>query len=357
MTGAAGAKSASVTIDDTAPGLASGENGTFTSALGFTNLTSTPLPIVVAPPANAGANCKLTADPSMLPAAEHTDVTVTVAAACAVDERRGISFTVAVPGQSPKFAVTSAPAPSSTPDWSALDAFWIALIAVGVVAFGVWIVLKAATETESLIYLDSTWSFSDSWAGNVTVIAGLLTGIFGTSDIVTNFLGTNADSAVAVAVVGGAVAAALVATAPIILIVTRNLAGSVTVAGFLAACAVTLAGAYGELWTVYASAHRMSLGGLQDNLIYPTLAAMVLLGLYAVRSVITVIQQGHKAPAKVSSDTILAARTVVMALQGKADIDKEHVETALKELTEQHPQLANGTITVDPIRKRRAALL
>jgi uncharacterized membrane protein len=346
-----------VTIDDTAPPLMAGNNGEFTSALGFSNLTTAPLAVAVTPDGSIGANCKLTAAPTALPKAQHTDVTITVSAGCAVDDRQGITFMVAVGKQSAPFTITSAPAPSPTPNWAALDAFWIALLALLVSGVVGWIKLRSDHRTKSLDQLDSTWSFSDSWASNATVIAGVLTGIFGTSDIVKNFLGPDADSAVAVAVVGGAVGAALVAIAPIVLVVSKNRAGDVTVAGLLAACAITLTGAYGELWTVYDSAHRMSLGGLENNLLIPTLAAMVLLAIYAVRSIDTVIRQGQTKPAKVTSDTILAALMVVKALRAKNDVDETLVDQGLDELATQQPQLNEGTTIVDPIRRRRAALL
>ena len=103
-----------------------------------------------------------------------------------------------------------------------------------------------------LQYLDAGWSFKDSWVTNVTDAGGVLTGIFGSSDTVTAILGEDAESAVALATVGAAVAIAFVSAGPIVLTATKK-KGKLLVWGFLAAAAVTLTGAGGELWIVYRS--------------------------------------------------------------------------------------------------------
>ena len=128
-----------------------------------------------------------------------------------------------------------------------------------------WKKVKRSIDTP-LEYLGGTWSFKDSWVSNVTVAAGLLTGLFGSTEVVNAILGDETDSAVALATVGAAIAVALIASAPLILEATKvKVAAKVeaeavpkgkvgpgkdyfSLGGLVAATVVALAAAFGELW-------------------------------------------------------------------------------------------------------------
>jgi hypothetical protein len=333
-TGSAFAATVPVTIDDSAPSLDKGDNGAFTVSLGFTNLTDND--IGLAPkPANAGdAGCNLSLDPSKLPRAEHTDVTVSVPAGCTVADD-GINFTVATTTGSKSaatFPVTAAPKPADTPNWDVLWAFVIALVALAVVALIVQIVGPYGVATP-LKYLDATWSFQDSWVANVTAVAALLTGIFGSTDVVTAFLGNEVDSATALATVGAAVAAAFIAAGPILLLATKNRADDAfTAGGLLGASVFTLAGAVGELAVVYTSGHELDLGGWEDWLWIPLVVASLLLALYAVRTTMATLRLGTTAPSEEDSDTIKAAKLIVAALAAKGEVSVDAVTSAFQQL-------------------------
>jgi hypothetical protein len=155
----------------------------------------------------------------------------------------------------------------------------------------------------SLQHLGDTWSFADSWVSNVTVAGGLLTGILGSSDVITAVLGEGAESAVGLATVGAAVSVALLAAAPLVLEATK-----VTVPeprendpggdhprlwGFAVASAVALAAAFGQLWVVAISATRLDLGGMEDWLPWLLAAlASLLLAAYARRNFRRTIEIG-----------------------------------------------------------------
>ena len=355
------AQSAFVTIDSRAPALEKGDSGTYTAALGFTNLTGKPIALT-AKPAKPEPGCILALDPAQLPAAEHTDVTVKIPAGCTV-AKNGISFTVSSAAPATSVTVTAAPKPESTPkpDWGQLWAFPIALgaclIAAGVF-FLWWRARRTVKITAPLKSLPATWSFGDSWVTNVTAIGGLLAGLFGTSDVVRALIGKDADSSVALATVGAAAALFFVGAAPIVLLTTKTKKEDfTTVGGLLAASAVTLAGAYGELWVIWKSGSKLDLGGWEDRIWVLALVLGVLLFFYAVRSVRAELDLGIKKPDKPPvPDAVVAAKMIVEALKAHENVDQKALDDALVKITPEYEKI--GTSPPDDYLQRpRTALL
>jgi hypothetical protein len=316
-----GATPTPVTIDSTSPALEDAGGGSWTASLGFTNLTDGEIDLAAAlETQDAGCRPRLT--PSRLERAAHADVTVTFPPGCSVADD-GIDFTVSStnPGTPVSFDVTAAPKPdTSKPDWDQLSVFPILLAILVVFAAACLAVCRLfkngpRLRTE-LKYLDSTWSFQDSWVSNVTVIGGLLTGIFGSVDVVTALLGEDADRSVALATVGAAVAAAFVAASPIILLTTMK-NDFVTVGGLFLAAVFTLTGAAGELWVVSRAGAALDLGGWQDRIVYLAVFGFALLGAYAIRSVVTTIAHGATTPQTPPSDTLVAAQWIADAIKGR----------------------------------------
>ncbi len=210
---------------------------------------------------------------------------------------------------------------------------------------------------DPLRYLESTWSFKESWASNVTVAAGLIAGIFGSSDVVTNLVGDNGKSSVALATVGAAVAAALVAAGPLIVASSKTKDDYLSVGGLLAASAVTLAGGFGEIWVLFRAGERLNLGGWQDAAAVMAVLAGLLLAWYALRSTPAVIRSGQKEPPMPPpSDTLTAAKMIVEALRGAPGVDTVQIDSAFKVANELHPELQEG-VSFDSPHKRRTALL
>jgi hypothetical protein len=344
-----------VTIDDAAPSLKSGSGGSMTAALGFTNLTDGDLTLAVAAPATAGANCKPRLDAANIPKAQHQAVTVTIPPQCKVDDKQGITFTMTASGAATpvSFDVTAAPKPADKPNWDALWAFVIALAALVVAAGLAWLF---GTRGE-LKFLEATWSLKDSWASNVTIAAGLLTGIFGSSEVVKALLGDDVDRSIALATVGAAVAAAFIGAGPLLLLATKTREGSVRIGGLLFASALTLTGAYGELWTVYASGHQLDLGGWEDWLFLPAIAAGLLLMAYTITSLRETIHRGQTRPKTKPSETIRAAQMIVRALAAGASVDQQHVEAMVSDLDSQYAAASGETSPDGDYPRRRAAVL
>ena len=355
------AQSVPVTVDSKAVDLAKGDKGGYTASVGLTNLTTKPI-AVTAKPAKTEPGCQLGLDPVLLPTSEHTDVTVKIPAACTVDEKKGISFAVSstTPGVSLPL-ITAAPKPEATPkpEWHALRAFPIALAAaLGLAwfAFFFWRSSRRRTKFSSpLKGLPDTWKFSDSWVTNITALGGLLVGLFGTSDVVKALTGKDAESSFALATVGAAAAAVLVGAAPVLLLATKTkVGGYFTAGGLLAASAITVAAAAGEIYVVWRSSTHLDLGGAEDLTWILALAIGILLGVYAVRSILAELDQGIPAPRR-HLRTHVRAKAAVQALADEG-VQTDDVETALMQIVPDYEQI-DPVEAEDDLTRRRSALL
>jgi hypothetical protein len=238
---------------------------------------------------------------------------------------------------------------------SALLAFPVAFVVLATVA-GAWFLCQRRHKDDdggSLKYLESAWSFKESWASNVTVAVGLVAGIFGSSEVVTA-LGSDWKSAAALVIVGGAVSAAFVSAGPLVLLALKK-GDYLTVFGLIAASVVTLTGGFGEICVLWEAAQRFrpfsqwpTVTGLM------AVAVVLLLGVYAVRSLSDVIRNGLTAPkAAPPSDTLTAATMIVKAIQAFASADKAaSFETMLDKASSPSPPTPEARR-----HRRRTALL
>jgi hypothetical protein len=275
----AAAAPATFTIDDASPALTEDR----TVSLSLTNLTDGKLPLTIAP-----EDCA-TASPESLPKARSTTVRVTLPEGCDTD------FTLSADGTS--VDVTPKSAETDPSQWLFLLVFVGALLVIGRIAYAWGIQLTENGKTE--LHMESSWSFKESWAGNVTVLGGLLTGIFGSSTVAKALLGSDADSAIALATVGAAIALALVGAGPVILAATKTKATDrYSVRGMVLAAGVTVSGGVGELIIVTVTAIRMDFGGfLWKGLAgIAGAAGIALLVIYFVRTVRAMAALYAKAP-------------------------------------------------------------
>jgi CBS domain-containing protein len=321
---------ASVAIDMRTTVLEGSGSGWVTS-VGLTNLTDAQIDLGV-PTVGGNKAC----DPSLdneakLPANEHRVFKVSIPAACEIEDKK--VFTISVQMKPPDtakpiaFEVTAEAKPTKTPEWEALYAFAVAfLVLLVAAALFVWKKMKQRIDAP-LKYLGATYSFKDSWVSNVTVAAGLLTGIFGSSDVVDALLGEDTKGAVALATVGAAIAVALIGAAPLILETTKVKNAVIgekdffSLGGMVLASVVALAAAFGELWVVYRSGRHLDLGGMEDKLIFVALAGIVLLAVYAIRVLPRMLEIGlTKPPSPKPSDTMKGARMIVKQLKENAEV-------------------------------------
>jgi hypothetical protein len=309
----ASAAGVSVTLDDAKPALEQDGNA-FKVGLGLTNLTDQAVTLSVdsvrpAPAKGCTVQFDKTATVELAPAA-HAAPHVTYSAGCDVP-KQGVAFTVKTSGgPAQQFDIEAAPKPDPAPDW---DTLWSFAAALGASLIVLWLLLLVHWDQgpgAALTYLPTTWSFSDSWVSNITVLGGVFTGIVGTSDVVKAWTGAEAGQSIALATVGAGVAAGFIGLGAIVLQSTRT-GDAFTAGGLITAAAVTLAGAYGELYVVWQSGERLELGGWEHRLKYAVVAVMVLLAIYAVRTMRATLDTGTTKPKpthlKISPDGVAAA--------------------------------------------------
>jgi hypothetical protein len=107
--------------------------------------------------------------------------------------------------------------------------------------------------------ITTDWSFTDSWASNLTLGAGLFTAFFASTDVLPAVLGDGAQAEAAVIAAAAAVSASLVAAGPLWLTICKRrytsqggVARHHTVGGVVVASFVALVGAFGGVWAVAA---------------------------------------------------------------------------------------------------------
>lgn len=326
------------TLDDRKAELADAANG-WTVDVGLTNLTGSAL-TVTARPVHAATGCSLKPEPASLPRYEHTTVTFAVPDACSV--ANGFSLIVTVKMQTPpivaqSMTVRAAKATKSSVDWSTLNAFWISLIVFVLLALIIGLILSSrvaaqarkdeppntngATSDEpeagkgvlgKLPYLDTTWSFGDSWLNNVTVGAGLLTGIVGSSDVAKALLGSDADTKLRLATVGAAIGVAIIAAAPLVLAIFKTRDGAITIVGLFLAAGLSMAAAVGLLVVMGKTADELDVPGLSWWVAIPPIALVLV---YGVVSLAAVVETGITKPDDPpESDALKAAALVAAAI-------------------------------------------
>jgi hypothetical protein len=352
----ASAAPAAVTIDSLSPTLEGEDDGTAKVAVGLTNLTDGKVGLT-ASAEGSPAGCELTPDKTELPGEQLTTVTISTAAACKAAD--GIAIKVVLTpgsGAAQTFVVkpVAEPAPEE-PDWDQLWAFAAALLGslllVTIIYFW-WHHNNGNAQgglRRPLSSLDAAWSFNDNWVTNVTAAGALLTGIFGTTTVAVAFLGPEAESSLALATVGAAVAAAFVAAGPIVLLATKSYkptgtppvrGNSYTAFGLLLGSTLVLTSAFGQLWVVRATAGDFDLGGLEDWLWIPFGAAALLLLVYACRTLLDLLTRGSETPPTAPPEpTVMdAAELIAKALRAKKDVDTAKVNDALRAVEEKFPE-------------------
>lgn len=358
---------ATLVIDTRAPKLAEADGGGYTASVGLTNLTSVDAPLAVTATGDPG--CRPTLDKPAVPAAEKVTAKLTIPAECALP---GGQFKAVVTAGAARFDLQSAKpkAEAAKPDWNELRAFPILFFGLPLLAVMLFALFRDKEEHRlgtKLEHLDEGWSFKDSWVSNITIVAALLTGLIGSSDVLTAVLGDDAEGSLALATVGAAIAAAMVAAGPIVLVICKS-GKSYTVGGLLLAAGIVLAGAAGQIWVTYRAGTKLDLGDAEDYLWLGAAAAGLLLLVYAYKSIAEVLAIGTTAPEKAKykpSDAIVAAWIIVKELRrGRATtrrrgIAPEEEDAAADEAEDAaaFDQLQSDLEAMPPPARRRAAIL
>jgi hypothetical protein len=289
---------AAVVLNEGTPTFSELETGGWAAKLDLTNVTENAVQLKVRsvqPPVGGLCTVQFETGPTVvLQAAQQGSVTVTYSKDCNIGQH-GADATLVTNTEPPQVidAAIGPPTESPQPDWDALWAFAVALLVSVVVLLVMLYTNEKMTFGARLTNLPSTWSFKESWATNVTAGGGILAGIVGSTEVVKAFLGTEASSSIALAIVGGAVAVAFVTFGGLLVQTVKYTDSETpTAGGFVLGASCTLAGAFGELVTLYVTGHKLDLGGWQDRLLPIVIVIGVLLTIYAVISVRATLEVG-----------------------------------------------------------------
>ena len=174
----------------------------------------------------------------------------------------------------------------------------------------------------------------------------------------TAILGEDADEAVALATIGGAVSVALIGAAGVVVIAAKVPAtGQFTVIGVLVGSALALGAAAGQLGVVYESARDLELGGIEDDLMPFLVGALILLGAYGLFSVLAAAVIAASVIASVTDDHRLTRDEVDQVLKDLAEDKRTKLLTEAREEPAPRAVKSRGIATgATPTAARPAAL-
>ena len=284
---------ASASLDSAQLTLTATDTGWSTS-VGVTNLTNAQLELV-APAVRAGCTPQVGDGSTFLPAALHETVTVSIPAQCKAGD--GLTFVLIARGggASQSFTVVAAPKKMPAVFWSSLLSFLIALGAAALLVAAVAITWRTRKKWPGeLAGLGATWSFKDSIVSNVTAGSGLVAVVLGSSDFLKAVLGSDAESAIAVATIAGAIALALVGAAGVVVIMLKKTGKKdIGATGLCAGYVVAFGAAGGQVWAVSLLVLSLEIGTWPTRIVWiAAIVTSLLLATYAARSLWDLLVQG-----------------------------------------------------------------
>lgn len=183
----------------------------------------------------------------------------------------------------------------------------------------------------TLPHLPTTWSFKESWASNMTAGVAVVSSVVGSTDVVKVFLGEQAEASTALATVGAAVSVAFLGLGALLVQTAKHVNSEFpTAGGFLLGVACTLAGAFGELVTLYVSGRKLNMDGVQDAILPAMIVVAIVLVIYTMISVRATLETGTvqapPAPVQLSEGTI----TAVLLARRYSEFNEDRVFTAIE---------------------------
>jgi hypothetical protein len=320
--------------DETEPTLKKLETGGWSAKVGINNLTDSDVGLSVGSISPAvGISCTVqfdTGTSAVVAASQHQAVTVTYSQGCKIG-KEGAKLKLTTDTTPPQSLEVSAAPPSepAPPDWNVLWAFPAALVVALFVLLLMLEANKGMTFGTDLPQLPTTWSFKDSWASNITAGVAVVSGVVGSTNVVQAFIGEQAEASIALATVGAAVSVAFLGLGALLVQTAKHIdSESPTAGGFVLGAACTLAGAFGELATLYFSGRNLEMDGWQEAVLPVTIGVAMILVVYAVISVRATLETGTgpAPPVKLSEATV----TAVLLARRFRDFNEKEIFTAIE---------------------------
>ena len=253
------------------------------------NGTQTASPAITVVSRTGQSGCTAAVTPQTAAAGAWTKATVTLSG-CTLTNG-AFSGTVKV-GKTTLLPSVEVKAPAAPTKWKYLYAFpGVILVAF---LFLAWAMLRWKAKHKPGEYigdflaepleLGSNWSIKDSWASNLTVIAAVAAGLFGSSDIAGAVFGGTGSPIFALTAVAAVIAVGIAGAAPLA-VATLKKDDDVTPIGLLAGAVLTIGAAAGELVVLSLGIRKVDLGGVETPLAVISLVlGLLLLGAYAFRT-------------------------------------------------------------------------
>jgi hypothetical protein len=330
--GAAGADILPVEIGDDSPQIKVDDEGNRSVTIELENKTNAPMTAVVIP-ARERNDCNFRYS-TVLRAGKTGSINVALG-----NCKESTPLTVEVEG-SPAVPLPVTPEePKVKPEWNRLwQGFGGGLIAGFILVLCAWVWWKRGDggkpgEKRRLEYIKATWSIKENWATDVSAVAAVFTGFFGTTELVKAYAGAAGEAMLAVSTVAAAIALALVGLTPIVLQATKSYwtkdgtpVSSFTTYGVLSGVMLVLASVFGQLWVIYNTGIKFDLGVSELVLAIPFAIAALLLCYYAVTSLRALLVEGTTKPAPLSPAPDLvgeAARVIARPLWHRMNRNSE----------------------------------
>ena len=361
----ASAAPALVAVDDSTPTVEANDDGERSGKVGLTNLTDSALTLSARPTSEEDSDCKPRLSRAAIGAAQSSEPELVVPKECELTDDMLEVTVVVAPGSGTATQevplVAEVKAVDDEPDWDELLVFPIAL-GIAAIVLVCWFSMSAHGRAgERLEHLEATYDFKESWVSNVTVIAAILTGVFGSEDAVKAVLGEDADRSIALATVGSAIALIFIGSGPIVLTAAKSqfdakgeLAPAYTVGGLHAAMTVTVAGALGQLWIGWKSAQALELGGVEDWITAGFWFAVALLAWYTLATSRATLTAGTTAPKPKPSELAQLIALVKEALKKNTKVPVEVIPFVVEDVRGVLPAAVPATAGSP---RRRAAML
>jgi hypothetical protein len=355
------------TLDKSEVSLVDAANGGWSATVGLTNITDSDLSIS-AQPTTAACDLEVGDGTAVLPAAQHAELTVSIPAMCEADDGIAFVLTASATGVNQRLPVTASPKSTPAVFWSSLLSFPVALLASFVLVAIVYLVWRKRTRNHGkesfrtpLKGLEATWSFKDSMVSNLTAASGLVVLVLGSSEFLKTVLGKEAESAIGVAAIAGAIALALVGAAAVLVFTLKKPSERyITIGGLCAATVVGLGAAGGQVWSLTILVSDLDLGLVGQALVWVgcVLASALLFG-YAFVSLYGLLEKGTKA-----SDTPPPVEVIAAAITAAATTHRDVSYAKVTELLEglRRPKGTKGIVIVPedstqlPMKNRSALL-
>ena len=346
------AETATVIISDSSPEITS-DGAANSAAIELTNLTLESVTLV-ADPQPEGSTCTFDPVPAILPAGQTTQVVLNLSDTCATDGTLSLALSQSAGAQKIQINAEGA-APSTATDWEPLWAFPIAVggaTFIMLVILWIWLGFRPGAHpfgngwNPPLPNLPTAYSFGDSLVTNVTLIAGLVTAVLGTGDVLSAF-SDEADTALALAAVGGAISAAVIGFAPVLLQMWRRNANTATPVntayGLVLATGLTLGASFGLLWVLGKAADSLGISSPAVWIAVSIVAGLILLyGGMNVRNNLEVGADAPPTPPTTPEELIVEA--VLMSVDDQRRKDLESMMPDVKDqLSQQYSRNIGGT--------------